>query len=59
MVRMLSSALDERRVKPSQASNSIADGDVEPGRKTDIDDARAGLVRDTPVKYRPYRALSV
>ena len=59
MLRMLSSALDERRVKLSQASNSIADGDVEPGRKTDIVDATVTLVRGASTENRPYRALSV
>lgn len=38
-------------MKLSQASNSIADGDVEPGRKTDIDDARAGLVYDLSIDH--------
>lgn len=35
-------------MKLSQASNSIADGDVEPGRKTDTDDATGRLVHDRP-----------
>ena len=56
---MFSSALDERRVKFSQASNSIADGDVEPGWKIDIDDATLGLVRDPSSERHPYRALFV
>ena len=59
MLRMLSSALDERRVKLSQASNSIADGDVEPGRKTDIDDATVESVRDEFSERYPYRVLFV
>jgi len=36
---MFSSALGERLLKLSQASNRIAEGDVDPGRKTDTLDA--------------------
>ena len=39
MLRMFSSAFGDRRTKFSQASYSIADGDVEPGRNTDTEDA--------------------
>jgi hypothetical protein len=41
MLRILSSDLGSRCVKLSQASYRIADGDVEPGRNTDIDEAEA------------------
>ena len=36
---MLSSALGDRLEKFSQASKRMADGEVDPGRKTDTDDA--------------------
>lgn len=36
---MLSSALGDRFKNCSHASYKIADGDVEPGRKTDTDEA--------------------
>ena len=36
---MLSSALGDLREKFSHASKRIADGEVEPGRKTEADDA--------------------
>lgn len=39
MLRMLSSALAERRLKLSQASKRIAAGEEEPGRKTESEDA--------------------
>ncbi len=39
ILRMLSSALGDRREKFSHASNKMAEGDVEPGRKTDTEDA--------------------
>ena len=42
MLRIFSSALGERSLKFSQASNRIAEGDVEPGRKTDTLDAEYG-----------------
>ena len=43
ILRMLSSALGERLLKLSQASNRIADGDVDPGRKTDTLDAKTAI----------------
>ena len=43
MLLMLSSAFGDLREKFSQASNRMAEGDVEPGRKTETDDARASL----------------
>lgn len=41
MLRMLSSALGDRREKFSHASKRMAEGDVEPGRNTDTEDAGA------------------
>jgi len=40
MLRILSSALGDLREKLSQASNKIAEGDVDPGRKMDKDEAK-------------------
>ena len=51
MPRMPSFALDERRVKLSQAFNSI----VGPGRTTDINDAAAKSVRDAFTENRPWQ----
>ena len=39
MLRMFSSALGDLLEKFSHASNRMAEGDVEPGRKTETDDA--------------------
>ena len=39
MLRMFSSAFGDLLEKFSHASNRIAEGDVEPGRKTETDDA--------------------
>ena len=39
ILRMFSSALGDRLLKFSQASNRIAEGDVDPGRRTDTLDA--------------------
>ena len=61
MLRMLSSALDDLREKFSHASKRIADGEVDPGRKTEADDAAEVLVPRTDATWRreTYLALSV
>ena len=54
MLRILSSAFGERRSKLSQASKRIAEGEVDPGRNTDTEDAvpKQSLKR-TPVERKP------
>ena len=47
---MLSSALGDRLENCSQASYRIADADVEPGRKTETEDA---IVQSDIVNERP------
>ena len=53
MLRMLSSALGDRLEKFSYASKRIAEGDVEPGRKTDTDEAAP-----SPHKYASTTAFA-
>lgn len=52
---MLSSALGERRVKFSQASYKIAEGEVDPGRNTETDDARPDVVNFDIIKEHNVR----
>ena len=40
MLRMLSSAFGDLREKFSHASKRMADGEVDPGRKTEADDTK-------------------
>ena len=47
MLQILLSTLDEHQVKLFHMSNSIANGDIEPGWKTNIDDATVESVCDT------------
>ena len=47
ILRMFSSALGDRLLKFSQASNRIAEGDVDPGRKTDTLDAETAISKAT------------
>jgi hypothetical protein len=46
---MFSSALGERLLKFSQASNRIADGDVDPGRKTDTLDTEIAIGKTSDI----------
>jgi hypothetical protein len=54
ILRMFSSALGDRLLKFSQASNRIAEGDVDPGRKTDTLDAETAISKESDLVGRFY-----
>ena len=54
ILRMFSSALGERLLKFSQASNRIAEGDADPGRKTDTVDAETAISKPSAFMGRFY-----
>jgi hypothetical protein len=51
---MFSSALGDRLLKFSQASNRIAEGEVDPGRKTDTLDAETAISKASDIVGRFY-----
>ena len=54
ILRMFSSALGERLLKLSHASNRIAEGEVDPGRRTDTLDAGTAISEASNLVERFY-----